>query len=197
MDAVPIPDKMQTRRMMGQWAHAVKEPHEYAKFVMSEENPLVWYILLSNFSGNKDEYTGGEYLCRLVAPPEYPYKPPSFYFMTHNGLYQIESKVCISIGEFHPGDHRAALGMSGFSTELVNGMICWEQMGAGIQILNTTAEQKREYAAQSKAYNRQKHPHIIKMIEDSFRSYSAKWDRTKIPAPLLISLGLSEDGAKK
>ena len=195
-DKVPVPDKRQTAIMMAQFKKATAEPNEFIKFVMSEDNACVWYIRLSGFAGNEDEFVGGEYDCRMVAPIDFPFNPPSFYFLTHNGLYEVETKVCINIGEYHKDEYRAALGMAGFANQLVSGLVGWKEMGGGINIVKTTTVKKKELAQVSCAYNREHHPKICTMIEDSFRGYSAKWDRTKIPAALVAKLGLPAADAK-
>lgn len=193
---VPIPDKRQTAIMMAQFKKAVAEPNEHVMFAMSAQNPLVWFIRLRNFEGNEDEFKGGEYDCRMVAPADFPFNPPSFYFMTHNGLYEIETKVCINIGEYHKDDYRAALGMAGFANQLVSGLIGWKEMGGGINIVKTSAAKKREYAAASRAKNAEGHKAVCNLIESSYAGYSAKWDKAKIPAEMRARLRLDDAGTK-
>lgn len=191
---VPTPDKRQTAIMMAQFKKATTEPNEHIKFVMSEDNACVWYIRLRNIGGNDDEFVGGEYDCRMVAPIDFPFNPPSFYFLTNNGLYEIETKVCISIGEYHKDDYRAALGMAGFANQLVSGLIGWKEMGGGINIIKTSVEAKKKFAQASHQSNETRHPKICRMIEDSYSGYSARWDRAKIPAELASRLGLVTAG---
>jgi ubiquitin-conjugating enzyme E2 J2 len=102
--------------MMAQLKKATQELNEYIKFATKSDNePNVWYILLSNFPGDDGEFAGGEYLCRMEAPDDFPFNPPHFYLMTENGVYGVETKVCVSIGEYHKDQYRAALGMAGFA----------------------------------------------------------------------------------
>ncbi len=190
-EKVPAPDRRQTALMMAQFKKATMEPNEHVQFAMSEDNPCIWYIRLRNFAGNNDEYVGGEYDCKMVAPRDFPYKPPSFYFLTNNGLYEIGTKVCISIGEYHADDYRAALGMAGFANQLVSGLIGWRDMGGGINIINTSVGKKKDFAKESRESNIKHHPTICNLIEDTFRGYSAKWDRGKISAELAVRLGIA------
>jgi ubiquitin-protein ligase len=192
---VPVPDKRQTAIMMAQYKKATAEPNEFIKFVMSLDNACVWYIRISNFSGDENEFVGGQYDCRMVAPIDFPFNPPSFYFLTHNGLYDVETKVCINIGEYHKDEYRAALGMAGFANQLVSGLIGWRSMGGGINVLSTSATKKKQLAEVSAAYNKEHHPAICEMIEGAFAGYSARWDRTKIPADLAARLGLNVPAA--
>jgi ubiquitin-protein ligase len=141
--------------MHAQFKKALTEKNPYIKYGMSS-NCTVWYILLHNMEGDDGEYVGGEYLCKLVAPEKFPFEPPQFYFLTPNGVYEPNKKVCISIGEFHKDDYARTLGMSGFATELVSGMIGWKYLhdaGGGIAIIKTTPEEKKMLAAKSKEFN--------------------------------------------
>lgn len=191
-------DRRQTAIMMAQFKKAIAAPNEFIKFSLKTDSVNEWYILLSGFEGNDSEYTYtengemkfGEYLCRMVAPADFPFNPPEFYMLTENGLYGIEEKVCISIGEFHAKDYRAALGMAGFAEQLVSGLIGWKELGNGIRIIKTTAGKKSKLAKYSREYNYNVHPDIMNAINSSYAEYSSKWDLTKIPAPMREKLGL-------
>ena len=143
-------------------------------FALREEKPWVWYLKLHGFAGDEDEFVGGEYIVRMKAPEGFPFKPPHFRFMTPNGVYDVEKKVCINIGQFHSDQYRAALGMSGFANQLVSGMIGWKTLGGGISLLNTTLEKKKELASYSIEYNNTRHKEILNKIDDAYNTYSAK-----------------------
>lgn len=166
-----------TRIMHAHFSWAIKEPSEYMKFLIDEQNPSTWYILLHGMTGEENEFCGGEYLVRVTAPKDFPANPPSFYFMTENGLYKPEEKVCISIGEYHKDQYRAALKMSGFCQQLVSGLIGWRDMGGGINIVKTTAAQKSTLARQSTTYNATHHSNMIRSICENYNNYSQKWDK--------------------
>lgn len=181
--------------MMAQYKKAIAEPNEFIKFVIKSDTETdTWYILLSGFSGNDDEFKGGEYLCRMFAPEKFPFEPPQFYLMTENGVYGVDKKVCINIGEYHKDQYRAALGMAGFANQLVSGMVGWRELGGGIEIHKTSVDAKKKNAAVSRASNWQKYPEIMSQIETAFASYSSKWDLSKIPEALKTKLGLCVGG---
>ena len=139
----------------------------------------------------------GLLIFRMIAPYQpgnidksFPYTPPEFYAMTPQGLYDIEQKVCISIGEYHKDQYRAALGMSGFANQLVSGLIGWQTMGSGISIIKTTAQVKGAMAENSVDYNVLKHKEIRDEINRQYAEYSAKWKVDNLPNDLLSRLGL-------
>lgn len=177
--------------MSAQFRNAVKEPHEYLKFAMkSETETNIWYVLMSGFDGDEGEFAGGEYLVRVEMPHDFPFNPPQFYLMTQQGLYEVEKKVCISIGEYHKDQYRAALGVNGFCNQLVSGLIGWRDMGGGINIIKTTVAQKKAMAKASREYNIKHYPDILSQINSMWDIYSTKWDLTTIPQQLKIKLGL-------
>jgi ubiquitin-conjugating enzyme E2 J2 len=176
--------------MTAQYMKAIREPDEFIKFYMCDSDTSKWYILLSGITGDENEFVGGEYLLRIHLPENFPFSPPEFYFMTAQGLYGVETKVCVSIGEYHKDQYRATLGVAGFCTQLVSGLVGWREMGGGISILKSTAEKKRKLAEQSQSYNIEHHSEILALIDASFKDYSRKWDLSKIPEQIKIKLGL-------
>ena len=194
-DAIPIPDKRQTAIMMGHFKKATQEPNEFIRFAMSEENACVWYIKFRHIVGFEDEFAGGEYIIRMIAPKDFPYSPPRFYFLTENGIYTPGVKVCVAIGEYHKDEYPAALGMHGFAARLLGGMTGWRDLGAGINIVKTSVAEKKKLAAASVQANEEKCEKINRIIEDSYRGYSAKWDKSKLKPDELEKLGLAEQNS--
>jgi ubiquitin-conjugating enzyme E2 J2 len=177
--------------MMAQLKKATAEPNEFVKFALkSEDETHIWYVLLNNFPGNNGEFESGEYLVRVEMPENFPFEPPHFYFLTETGLYGVEKKVCISIGEYHKDQYRAALGVSGFCNQLVSGLIGWKEMGGGIEIHKTTDDAKKRLAIKSRESNWRLYPDLMRKIEESYATYSGKWDLTKIPESTRILLKL-------
>ena len=162
--------------MKAQFKKATASADTYLKFMMSEEDLKTWYILISNIDGDDGEFAGGEYLVRVVAPDDFPMNPPSFYFMTPNGVYDVEKKVCISIGEYHKDQYRASLGMAGFASQLCSGLIGWRTLGSGINLIETTVKEKKKLAQESVEYNSQ-HAELVAMIKSCYESYSAAWKK--------------------
>jgi ubiquitin-conjugating enzyme E2 J2 len=179
----------QVKVMQAQYKAAIKTPTEYISYIMSEDDPSTWYLLLRGISGHDDAFLGGEYLVRMLAPADFPGSPPQFFFMTENGLYDVECKICISIGEYHKDQYRAVLGMSGFADNLVSGMVGWNEMGNGINILKTNADKKKQLALKSTKTNIEKHGELVKKIKDAYGEYSKAWPRTDENVAMLRRLG--------
>ena len=172
------PSAKQTKIMLAQFKKATKEKNEYIKFCIDPNNPLVWYIKLHSFAGNEDEFAGAEYLVTMIAPEDFPYNPPSFYIHTPNGVYGVDQKVCINIGEYHKDQYRASLGMAGFANQLISGLVGWRDLGGGINIKNTKLEEKRKLSKDTIEYNKKSYlPEMNQLIESTYESYSSNYTR--------------------
>ena len=66
----------------------------------SEDDIFDWHFALFGPPGTPFER--GIYHGRIVLPPEYPFKPPSFVLLTPNGRFETNTKICLSISQHHP-----------------------------------------------------------------------------------------------
>ena len=182
-----------TATILSQMKYVTRAPDEYLKFAFKSDDQInVWYILMSNFSGNNNEYLDGEYLLELIMGPNYPYSPPDFRFLTPNGLYDTQQQPCISIGSYHKNKSRPVLNASSFAHQILSGFIGWVEMGAGISLLNDSLETKRRYARESRAYNRRHNAEALDIVERSFAQYSKRWRLDNIPDYLQQKLKLGK-----
>lgn len=156
---------------------ATEQHNEYIKYCINENNIHEWYIKISSLVGDDNEFEHGEYIGKITITDDFPYKPPSFMLLTPNGVYDIDGRVCISIGEFHSQNYMPTLGVSGFTNQLISGMIGWRTLGEGIRLLNTTVEEKKLLASESVKYNEQHHNKINHDIEQEYTRYSTKWNK--------------------
>uniref|UniRef100_A0A7N0UGF0 UBC core domain-containing protein n=1 Tax=Kalanchoe fedtschenkoi TaxID=63787 RepID=A0A7N0UGF0_KALFE len=65
-----------------------------------EENIFEWQFAIRGPADT--EFEGGIYHGRIQLPPEYPLKPPSFMLLTPNGRFETQTKICLSISNYHP-----------------------------------------------------------------------------------------------
>jgi len=168
--------------------------NQYRKFI-SENNPLVkiclgsdienaesskttssnftiWYLLISDLNGEDDEFTTngenreyGEYVVRMEIPDSYPFDPPSFYFMTENGIFSVERKVCMS------AQHLQNYNLCQIVECMVSYLINWKDLDDPHEVTNV--QEKKELARRSKDMNK----YIKNEIKKSYESYSARWKK--------------------
>jgi ubiquitin-protein ligase len=168
---------------------------------ITQGNPNLSYAVHENdmqtifcrFSGLADNYFGGQYFFKLVVPNDFPNSPPSFIFLTPNGIFDIGGKICISIGEFHASANiqgrtdnthgaagwRRGLGIPGFAVNCLSAFIVPEGL-SGIRIKKESATKVQNYAKASIDYNIKYHKHIVDLFEEH--------DATNTDSPAVVLL---------
>jgi ubiquitin-conjugating enzyme E2 J1 len=74
-----------------------------------DDNFLIWHFTIA---GPEDsEYAGGEFHGKIIFPSDYPFAPPSVYFLTPNGRFDVNIKVCLSFTGYHPEMWQPAWGV--------------------------------------------------------------------------------------
>lgn len=73
-------------------------------------------------------YEGGHYHGKLVFPKEFPFKPPSIYMITPNGRFKTNTRLCLSISDFHPDTWNPAWSVSTILTGLLSFMVCYSKI---------------------------------------------------------------------
>jgi hypothetical protein len=176
-------DMVRTKCIIAQFANATKYKSDAIKFAMDPDNINIWYFMLYDISGTEEEYVDGEYLFRLYiaegAGKTWLAKPPRIIALTPNGVYGVNGKFCVGNGEFHRGEKAASEGPGEFAGSIYSGLIGWKELGGGINIINTTIDEKRKLAKLSKEYNKKNYPGILSMISFSYDDYSKKFKDSK------------------
>ena len=89
-----------TKRLLIELNRLENEPVPLVFAKPLSDNILEWRFIIQ---GAVDTiYTGGLYQGRLVFPPDYPWAPPSIYFITPSGRMKLNQRICLSISDFHP-----------------------------------------------------------------------------------------------
>lgn len=167
-------DPKRIRMLNAHYRKAIKESHPHVKFAMDEVDVNVWYI---KFHSLDTPYKGGEYIVRFTAPKDFPFDPPGFEFLTPNGVFSIDGRMrpCVSIGEYHKGDYPSVLGMHHFPEQILGTLICWDALGGGISVINTTEAQKQKLADESVEFNETELREYNELIETAYTEYSSKF----------------------
>lgn len=59
-----------------------------------------WHFTIRGPPGT--DYEGGIYHGIITFPETYPFKPPSVQFLTPNGRFEVNTKICLTFTNFHP-----------------------------------------------------------------------------------------------
>ena len=99
----------------------------------TEDNLFEWHFTLR---GPRDTvFEKGLYHGKLTLPSEYPFKAPHVIFLTPNGRWSVDTKVCVTFTGFHEESWQPAWGIR---TALL-----------GIQALMTSKKDEAGYGAAS------------------------------------------------
>ena len=100
MSSSQPPTKMCKSRLAKEWKMLNKSPVQCVRAAPNENNILEWHFVIHSL--DDDRYRGGYYHGVIVFPSDYPYKPPSVKLNTPSGRFAINTKLCLSITDFHP-----------------------------------------------------------------------------------------------
>lgn len=123
-----------TRRLAKEYQQIQIDPPEFAIAKPNEKNILEWHYVIT---GPPDTpYHNGQYYGVLNFPPDYPFKPPSIKMVTPSGRFQCNTRLCLSISDFHPKSWNPSWQVSTILTGLVSFMTSEEMTTGGISTPN-------------------------------------------------------------
>ncbi|XP_042896153.1 ubiquitin-conjugating enzyme E2 J2 isoform X2 [Parasteatoda tepidariorum] len=141
-------ENMATRRLKQDYMRLMKDPVPYVKAHPLPQNILEWHFAVL---GPEDTpYKGGVYHGKLVFPAEFPFKPPSIYMITPNGRFKCNTRLCLSISDFHPDTWNPAWSAGTILTGLLSFMV---EKNPTLGSIETSDYEKRLLAKRSLKFN--------------------------------------------
>ena len=137
-----------TARLKQDYMRIMRDPVPYVKAVPLPSNILEWHYIVTG--PENSPYEGGIYHGKLMFPREFPFKPPSIYMITPNGRFKCNTRLCLSISDFHPDTWNPAWSVSTILTGLLSFML---EKSATLGSIETSDYTKRQLAAQSGQFN--------------------------------------------
>jgi ubiquitin-protein ligase len=149
------------KRITKEFNELKDNPLDNIKITHNPDNILDWYCLI--YGLNEEEYKDGEYIFNIKMSNNYPFDPPDFYFLTPNGRFDINKKLCFSNSSYHKESwsplwtiKTIILGFLSFFLE--------KNSSGGIGHINTSSKDKQFLASLSKEYNEQKLKEYINLF---------------------------------
>merc|ERR1712018_222813 len=137
-----------TSRLRNDYKRLVKDPVPYIVAEPLPSNILEWHYVVT---GPPDSpYQGGFYHGKLVFPAEFPFKPPSIYMITPNGRFKTDTRLCLSISDYHPDTWNPAWSVATILTGLLSFML---EKSPTLGSIETPDSVKRKLAASSHEFN--------------------------------------------
>lgn len=128
-----------------------KDPPPHIHVHCDEKNILDWSYLLEGPEGTP--YEGGWYWGRLKFPKEYPFAPPSIHMVTPSGRFEVNTRLCLSMSDFHPENWQPAWSISTILTGLLSFM-CEDTSTVGSVNPLPSVENRIRFASESLAWNK-------------------------------------------
>ncbi|XP_065061203.1 ubiquitin-conjugating enzyme E2 J2-like [Rhopilema esculentum] len=125
-----------------------KDPVPYITAEPLPSNILEWHYVIKG--PEKSLYEGGYYHGKLVFPKDFPFKPPKIIMITPNGRFKTNTRLCLSISDFHPDTWNPAWSVSTILTGLLSFML---ERAPTLGSIETSDFQKRQFAIRSLEFN--------------------------------------------
>jgi ubiquitin-conjugating enzyme E2 J2 len=113
-----------------------------------ESDILTWFYALQGPS--ETPYHGGVYVGKLKFPPEYPMKPPSILMLTPSARFQVNTRLCMSMSDFHQESWNPMWSVATILQGVVSFMASEELTTGGLKAPDS---ERKRLAGLSKAYN--------------------------------------------
>ncbi|CAG7831905.1 unnamed protein product [Allacma fusca] len=107
-------------RLRQDYIRLKKDPVPFISAEPLPNNILEWHYIVRG--PESSPYHGGLYHGKLKFPAEFPFKPPSIYMITPNGRFKTNTRLCLSISDFHPDTWNPAWSVGTILTGLLSFM---------------------------------------------------------------------------
>ena len=116
---------------------------------LNEDDILDWHFLIHGREGTP--YEDGVYHGRLVFPLTFPFGPPKILFLTPNGRFKVNERICFNLSDFHPEEWKPAYPV----TALLRGVYDFmHETTDTIGSIESTDSERRRLARDSMEHNR-------------------------------------------
>ncbi|ORY94907.1 ubiquitin-conjugating enzyme/RWD-like protein [Syncephalastrum racemosum] len=136
------------KRLTKEYLEIQKNPPPFIIARPVESNILEWHYVIRG--PPETPYEGGEYYGRLTFPSDYPFKPPAIRMTTPSGRFQPDTRLCLTMSDFHPSLWNPSWSVPTILNGLLSFMTTDETTTGSIK---TTDAEKRIFAARSHRLN--------------------------------------------
>ncbi|KAH6652181.1 ubiquitin-conjugating enzyme [Truncatella angustata] len=187
------------RRIMKEAAELSNSPSPDYTATPLESDLFEWHFTLRGPPNSA--FAAGIYHGRIVLPPTYPLRPPSFRFTTPSGRFEANREICLSISGHHEETWQPAWGVR---TAIVALRSFMETDASGqIGGLNTSESVRRELAGKSKAWTcpacAKSNEEILKEVAERCRELEAEGgasERKEVEVPAELKMGFRDEMEK-
>ncbi|KXJ07560.1 ubiquitin-conjugating enzyme E2 J2 [Exaiptasia diaphana] len=167
-------------RLRQDYLRIARDPVPYITACPLPSNILEWHYVVRG--PENTPYEGGFYHGKLVFPKDFPFKPPRIFMITPNGRFKVNTRLCLSISDFHPDTWNPAWSVSTILTGLLSFM---NETAPTLGSVETSEYQKRQFAYASGPFNLQDRifcelfPNIVEEIQTKMKERGELTDKSK------------------
>ena len=99
-----------TKRLKRDMKLITNQPIPSIDVALNEDDILDWHFIIHGREGTP--YEDGVYHGRLVFPPTFPFGPPKILFLTPNGRFKVNERICFSLSDFNPEEWKPAYSVT-------------------------------------------------------------------------------------
>jgi ubiquitin-conjugating enzyme E2 J2 len=162
-------------RLQKELKHVMSNPLDDMVVAVNPNDLLEWeYVLI----GAKDTvYRHGFYHGRVRFSKEYPWKPPAIFMSTPSGRFMTNTRLCLSISDYHPESWNPLWSASTILLGIQS--FFYEDTGTVGALDGVSDEEKRRLAEQSMEYNLGKDGpvHFKKLFAELIETYRVEQER--------------------
>lgn len=130
-----------------------KENFSFPNLILrpKENDLLTWFFIVHDLQ--ETPFEGGIYFGKILLDEQYPLKPPNFIFITPNGRFETNKKICTTFSAYHQETYTSTWNIM----SMMEGMISFmtdKNPDKGIGSLETTDEEKCRLAKNSLEWNK-------------------------------------------
>ncbi|KAI1293877.1 Ubiquitin-conjugating enzyme E2 J2 [Halotydeus destructor] len=167
-----------TQRLKQDYMRLHQDPVPYIVAHPLPSNILEWHYIVRGPEGTP--YEGGIYHGKLTFPSEFPFKPPAIYMLTPSGRFKCNTRLCLSISDYHPDTWNPAWSVSTILTGLLSFMVETKPTMGSIE---TSDYEKKVFAKQSWEYN-MKNSIFVELFPDLVEEVKSRRLRSQQPDAL-------------
>ncbi|EDV43676.1 uncharacterized protein Dana_GF18607 [Drosophila ananassae] len=178
-------------RMKQDYMRLKRDPLPYITAEPLPNNILEWHYCVK---GPEDSpYYGGYYHGTLLFPREFPFKPPSIYMLTPNGRFKTNTRLCLSISDFHPDTWNPTWCVGTILTGLLSFML---ESTPTLGSIESSTYEKQMYAQKSLAFNL-RNSNFCELFPEMVEEIKLRLPATQGSAGAAGGSASSSTGAKK
>ena len=161
------------KRLQRELSSAVKDP--LYRVAPLESDILIFHYVL--MGAPSTPYEGGYYHGELRFPRDYPLKPPGILMHTPSGRFEINTKLCFSMSDFHPESWQPTWAHGSILMGLISFMNS-DELTTGCVKTPTSDEKKRVLARESLAYNCANSKDFVRLFPDLYALWKGGVEKT-------------------